>query len=104
MDIAIDNCTAPDPTISLQGANRDRHIIQYAKALTAIGKRMVSSAGQVGTNVCFQCRPGSGNRSANCIERSPHQGLRPGKSQPSNLLLVEHTRAQASHIVLSVNL
>ena len=65
-------------SISLQAADRYRHIMDHAKALAVIGESMVEAAADVEGHAIPESMLGGENRSARRQPESPHQFRRVG--------------------------
>ena len=80
MNIAVYNGHAGHAAVALEDAGGDRNIVEHAVALTAIGKRVMGSTGEVRRTAVVQRRTRGGDCGAHGSARAFDHRRRPGEA------------------------
>ena len=98
VNVEVDDHRASDPTVALQGADRDGDIVEHTEAFTVVGERMVRPAGEVHRQAPFERGRGGLTRSTDSTKRALDQGLGPGEPDATQLRIRQRPCRDRVHI------
>jgi len=101
--VKVDHHAVDQRLIVLQGADRDRDIVEDAEPFSPVGEGMVRATGQIGGDPIDQRRPRRRQRAGGRDVAADRQFGRPRQPQPASRYVVVLSRADRPHVVRRVH-